>query len=335
MNARVLRFLGPILVGLAVAGAPARAHADDDSAASDDRAAAAREFAEGQRAFAAGDYRLAAEQFEAAYKHKPHHSSLWNAARARQRAGDIARAANLYARYLREAPPNARDRNNAQSSLRQLASKLGQLEITAVGLEEVRVDREPADGRIVYVNPGAHVVEAKVPKSDRAVTQPTSVDAGQTVSVALVAPATPTESTANGNAGGSTATTPQATTTPPPSSGGGTETPPLPKKGGGRPLPPVVVYVGAGLTVVSAGLSVVSGLDVLNQKSTFDKDQSQANLDAGKSKQLRTNILLGVTAGLAVLTGVCAIWLVDWRGGSRRQVQVGLGFENVALRGSF
>src|SRR5262249_12064169 len=37
---------------------------------------------------------------------------------------------------------------------------------------------------------------------------------------------------------------------------------------------------------------------------------------AGKSKELRTNILLGVTIGAGVFTGVAAIWLVDWHGGS-------------------
>src|SRR3984885_7057366 len=128
------------------------AHAQDDAGTTqEDRAAAAREFAEAQRAFGAGDYKLAAEQFEAAYKHKPHHASLWNAARARQRMGEIARAANLYARYLREAPPNARDRNTAQSSLQKIAPRLGQFEITSVGFEDVQVDREPIMDRVVYV----------------------------------------------------------------------------------------------------------------------------------------------------------------------------------------
>ena len=43
---------------------------------------AARFFAEGQKAFSAGDYPRAGEQFEAAYKERPHHAPLWNAARS-------------------------------------------------------------------------------------------------------------------------------------------------------------------------------------------------------------------------------------------------------------
>jgi Flp pilus assembly protein TadG len=312
--------LPALLVALSCALAAPSARAAPDDPGPEDRQAAAREFAEAQRAFGAGDFKLAAEQFEAAYKHKPHHASLWNAARARQRMGDTAKAANLYARYLREAPPNARDRNTAISSLQKLTPKLGQLEITSVGLEDVKVDREPALDRNVYVNPGAHVVEAKVVGQDRVVTQAANVDAGQTQSVALVAPTTETKAT----------TTPTPTPTPTPVT---PPTPdPTPEKS--RGWSPAVVYVGLGLTVVAGGLGVLSGLDVVNQKSTFDKDPTQTNLDTGKSKQLRTNILLGVTAGLGVLTGVAAIWLVDWHS-KDRSVQVGTGFGDVRFRGTF
>ena len=313
--------LTALLLAMTCTFAAPLASAAPEEASAEDRQAAAREFAEAQRAFGAGDFKLAAEQFEAAYKHKPHHASLWNAARARQRMGDTAKAANLYSRYLREAPPAARDRNTAISSLQKLTPKLGQLEITSVGLEDVKVDREPALDRNVYVNPGAHVVEAKVAGSDRVVTQSANVDAGQTQSVALVAPTkneTPTTPT----------TTP--TTTPPPV----TPTPHDPVEEKSRGWSPAVVYVGLGLTVVAGGLGVLSGLDVVNQKTTFDKDPTQSNLDTGKSKQLRTNILLGVTAGLGVLTGVAAIWLVDWHSRDR-SVQVGTGFGDVRVRGTF
>ncbi len=290
----------------------------------EDRQAAAREFAEAQRAFGAGDFKLAAEQFEAAYKHKPHHSSLWNAARARQRMGDTARAANLYARYLREAPPNARDRNTAISSLQKLTPKLGQLEITSVGLEDVKVDKELTLDRNTYVNPGAHVVEARVAGQDRVVTQSANVDAGQTQSIALVAPSD------KGTAGTTPTPTPTPVPTPPPVRDRDQEGE---KKSRGG-WSPAVVGVGVGLTAVAGTVAVIFGLDVVNQKAAFDKDPTQSNLDTGKSKQLRTNIMLGVTAGLGVLTGVAAIWLVDWHSGDRN-VQVGTGLGDVRVRGTF
>jgi hypothetical protein len=74
----------------------------------------------------------------------------------------------------------------------------------------------------------------------------------------------------------------------------------------------------------------------LHQRSAFDKDPSQTNLDAGRGKQLRTNILVGVSAGLALGTGVVAVWLVDWQGsGGAAKVRAGVGPGSVQLSGSF
>src|SRR5579883_1186046 len=94
------------------------------TATAEDRRQAARDFAEGDRAFKDGDFRHAAESYERAYQRVPHYSALWNAARSWDHAGEPSRAANLYARYLREAPPRARDRNSAQRLLRALSNRL-------------------------------------------------------------------------------------------------------------------------------------------------------------------------------------------------------------------
>src|SRR5580658_7681957 len=77
------------------------------------RAEAGARFEEGTKAFDAGDFRRAAAAFEAAYRLAPNTDVLWNAARAWQRAGEAARAATLYSRYLRDAPPVAPDRGTA------------------------------------------------------------------------------------------------------------------------------------------------------------------------------------------------------------------------------
>jgi hypothetical protein len=153
---------------------------------------------------------------------------------------------------------------------------------------------------------------------DKPVRASPTVDAGQTVSVALVPPSA-----------GEPMTTTTPTVTPPP--------PPPPKKerqeetGGWSPT---VVVVGGILTAIGAGLTVASGLDTLSQRSQFDKDPSQTNLDSGRSKQVRTNIMLGATATIAVLTGACAIWLVDWHS-KDRSVQAGAGLGEIRVRGTF
>ena len=94
-----------------------------------------------------------------------------------------------------------------------------------------------------------------------------------------------------------------------------------------------------GATAVTTGFLIWSGLDTVGQRSTFDANPTQANLDTGKGDETRTNVLLGVTLGLGVLTGITAIFLVDWKGhGAERSarspwIRVGLGGATVG--GSF
>jgi hypothetical protein len=280
------------------------------SVSAEDRKAAQREFAEGQRAFKLGDFRHAALSFESAYRHAPHHDPLWNAARAWHRAGDLARAANLYAKYLREAPPRTPDRNTAQSALDALSQKLARLEVHANGLDEPSVDGTPLEHDSVYVAPGEHVIEARADK--RTVTQRRTVEAGTVVSVAIVPP--PPEP-------------PPPPPKPPP--------PPEPKRKG---WPPVVVYVGGAVTALAGGITIWSGVDTRRHKTTFDAAPTQDNLDTGLGKQTRTNVLLGVTAGAAVLTGVAAVWLVDWRSPRSEgaaAVRLDLGPGSATLTGRF
>jgi hypothetical protein len=313
---RLIPALAPLVL-LCPTFASAQEPQQGTESAEDKKVAAQRAFSEGQRAYGAGDYRHAADSFELAYKLKPHPDALWNAARSRQRAGDVAKAANLFAKFLKEAPPNSRDRNTAQTALRQLGPKLGQLEIHAVGLEDVKVDREPVDTTTVYVNPGAHVVEAHV--GDRPVQQAQTVEAGEVQSVALVAPSEP----------------------PPPTPTEGqlpivvtTGTPDADKVKPHHGWSPVVVVVGSVLTAAGAITTIISGLDTTSQKTKFDNNPTQSNLDSGKSKETRTNVALGVTVGLGVLTGAAAIWLVDWKG-KDRGVQVGVSGTTMQLGGSF
>jgi hypothetical protein len=258
----------------------------------EDRQAAQREFAEGQRAFNAKDYRRAAEQFEAAYRHKPHPSPLWNAARAWQRAGEPVRAANLYSKFLREAPPDSRDRNTAHIALAELTPKLGRLELHVAGLTDIAVDGAVTGESTVYVSPGSHLVEAK--HQGKPVRQTASVEAGQSVSVTLVAPSAPP---------------PQP---PPPPPKPPPDVPPEAKPATG--WSPTVFWVGLGLTAVATGVAVWSGVDTLQEKRNYDANPSQESLDSGKGKQLRTNIFLGVAGGLALFTAVTGLFLVSWKG---------------------
>lgn len=258
-----------------------------------DKRAAQEQFQEGQRAFAAGDFRRAAAAFEEAYRKKPHHSPLWNAARSWQKAGESTRAANRYSRYLREAPPNAPDRDQATTALAQLATKVGLIVVLREGAENVRVDAVPLDGDSIYVAPGEHVVEGTFSgaPSKRVI----NIEAGSQLSVALERPApTPTE------------TRPAVVV--------------VEERSG---IPWTAVLVGGALTVFAGGFTIWSGIDTNAKRADFDEAPSQEKLDDGRSRQLRTNIALGATVGLAVLTATAALF-VDWKAvgkkTARRQV---------------
>ena len=267
------------LVALVALASPSLAFA-----APDDRSAA-RHFVDGQKAFTAGDYAHAGDEFEAAYRDKPHHAPLWNAARSWQRGGEEVRAANLYARYLREAPPDAPDRDQATAALRTLTSRLGRIELHAAGVEKLRLDGKPVEAPVLYVAAGEHVAEAD--DKGRAIRTVARVSAGELVSVTL-------------------APEPRSAPLGPPPA-------PLPP---GKPLSPIVPMVGGALTAAAGGFAIVSGLDTRSKRDEFLADRTQARLDDAFSSQTRTNVLIGTTAGLAVISGVIAIFFTDWSGGA-------------------
>jgi len=320
-------FLGWPL-GVARADAPAVSAPDPEA-----RAAAKREFTAGDQAYARGDFAAAAAHFEAAYGLAPHPAALLNAAQAWEGAKGFARAATLYARYLAEAPSDAAARGTATASLKQVATKVAELDLTAAGLTDLAVDGRPAEATVVYVEPGHHFVYAR--KGDRVVRSDVDVVAGSVTPVTLTPPPEispvpvppPVE--------------PVVVTPGPraPSPATSALADPASSKPSGRShgLPPWVVYVGSAVTAAGVAATIASGVDTESFKShAWEADMSSANLSEGLARQRRTNILLGATIGLGVTTGVFAIWLVDWHGkdGAPR---VGLGVlpGSVALRSVF
>ena len=78
--------------------------------------------------------------------------------------------------------------------------------------------------------------------------------------------------------------------------------------------PGFAIATGA-LFLGAAGLTIWSGIDTLQIHSEFV--HAEATAEEGKSAQLRTNILLGVTGGGAVAFTIVAI-LTDWKAFSRK-----------------
>jgi hypothetical protein len=271
------------------------------------RAHAAEQFKEGSRAFDRGDFAHAANAFERAYHLVPHVDSLWNAARARQRADELPRAATLYARYLREASADALDRNVATAQLASLAARLGCIEVHGSGIEQLAVDEHPSEERIIYVSPGAHVVRAIV--AGALVQQTPELAAGEVVGLVFEAPAPPTSAETR-PAPQPDRPTLEARPSPPSVRGG---------------VSPWFVAGGGALTGIAVAATIASGLSTLSGLDEFNARPTASNLATGQSMQARTNVLLGVSIGLGVMTAATAIWLVDWRGAPRQGVRLGVG----------
>jgi hypothetical protein len=294
----VVSLLFPVLA-LAQSASP-----DRESA----RAEAAKQFEEGAKAFDRGDFVHAADAFELAFGLVPHIDSLWNAARARQRADDLPRAATLYARYLREAPADARDRNVATALLASLEARLGRIEVHGSGIDELVVDERRSQERIIYVSPGAHVVRAVVAG---AIEQQTpELGPGDVVGLVFEPPARKPDR--------------QVPTTLP--------APPPPGRVGGSPW----LVVGGGiLTGVAVAATIASGVSTLAARDTFDASPTASNLASGQAMQARTNILLGVSIGLGAMTTATAVWLVDWRGSTRSSARLGIRATRVEAEWRF
>jgi hypothetical protein len=253
-------------------------------------------FGEGTKAFEAGDFRRAAQAFEAAYRLGPNTDVLWNAARAWHRAGESARAATLYARYLRDAPPEAPDRAAATAQLASLTPKVARIEFHGPDSEELMIDDVACEDRVVYVSRGSHVMRARV--FGRPVEKNQQVEAGDVVSVVF-------DAQGPRGATGAEASPSPATSRP------AADVP----RSRHRGVSPWIFASSAALTGVAVAFTIASGVDTDNALTTFNAQRTEGNLSIGQGKQLRTNVLLGTSIGLGAWTAASGIWLVDWHHG--------------------
>lgn len=262
-----------------------------------DATVAAERFAAGEDAYNRGDYVRAAEAFDAAFAADPQPAALWNAARSWHRAGERARAANLYQRYVGEAPSDAPDRDEATRAMIELGRDLGRVEIVAPGADAVLLDGRPVHGGVVFANPGTHALEATFggARARREIT----IEAGST-KTALVEPP-PREKTP-----------PLPAPIPP--------QPPGPAAEAHGGVTPWVMAPFVGATVLAGALTIASGVDTLVARGQYldipEDERTVAQYDDGKFKQDRTNVMIGVTAGLAVVTTAVAVFAIDWGKGT-------------------
>jgi hypothetical protein len=69
----------------------------------------------------------------------------------------------------------------------------------------------------------------------------------------------------------------------------------------------------AGLAVVGLGVTIWSGVDTLDAAAAYRAAPTQARYNDGIGRELRTNVLIGVTSAVA-LTAAVLLFFTDWDG---------------------
>ena len=275
---------------LVLSSVTAFAQSEDSPSAHDDVTRASRLYEEGTAAHAAGLFAEAARLFAQADELVPDASALEAALLAVLETDDAVLATRLATRTTRE-PFN--------EPLIALADRVRRRFSDRVGRVVVHCDDCEASVDGVAITPGiAEVVEAgdhevTILVAGRTERRPIAVEPSSVVTLLPMGPEPP----------------------PPPVP---SPAPPLPE-----PAPsdvssagpsPVWFWVGVGLTAAAAGGTIASAVDTAGKHADFEAEPTQALADAGAAAQLRTNALIGVTAGLAVITGAVGLFVVDWGG---------------------
>jgi hypothetical protein len=281
-----------LLISAAIATAAPAARADVS--------AAARAFSDGQTAQLEGDYDHAAQSFELAYSNAPSKEALRSAIRARQLAGQLARAATLAELLLVKYADDSPSTKLAGEVIAEARSKLERITVTcasrcALAVGGRAMSLPPAETQVVYVAPGRHTLEATFDDA-RIASREIAAVAGGDHEARMVPPAP--APAASAPLPRPEATVKRERTEPAAPSG----------------LPRTVPLAGAAVAVGLAGAGLWSGLDTNKAHDAYVKDPTHQAFTTGQSKQLRTNILFGSAIAVGAASAVVAIWWTRWSG---------------------
>ena len=291
----------PVLSIVCLTLIPALARADGDPTA------AAKAFDAAQAAVLTGDHARAADLYQLADQIVPSPEALRGAVRERAEAGHIASAATLAARLLARYPSDERSTALGRETLRRFGPRLVLARVhcrpaCALAADQRALPVTPREEHSVYLQPGAHVLEASFDdgRAARGTVRDDQAVGGATVEVDLVA---------------TTRSPPPKVTSasaPPP----GRAEPAAPSASPGMSGSTMALIGGTILTVGLAAGATWSGLDTLEARDRFLASPSEDAFRAGERKQLRTNLLIGAT--LAAAAGTTLATLLLHRGSPER-----------------
>ena len=282
---------------------------------------AAEAFDRGREAYKTEDYVEAAEQFESADANAPSAAALELAIRSRDKAGQLDRAGTLAALALARHPDDPNIQKIAPSIVERAKAELFELDLKCNEACDVTVGGKIAPGRrsterTLFLAPGHYNVRVGW-SEDRSESKSVDGNRGEAGSLEFSAPvvAAPPPPVV-------------APVTPPPSEKPADESE---QNNSSGKLPRFVFIAGAVTTGVLAGVTLWSGIDTKNNPGADKVRDACKTVDAsgmhssecdslyndGLDRQHRTNLLLGVTAGVGVATAVVGAFFTDW-GGSKK-----------------
>jgi hypothetical protein len=257
-----------------------------------DVAAASDAFSRAQQAELRNEWSEAATLYALADQLAPTPEALRSAARAAQKAGLTASAATHAAALLARESADPKSRALAEEILR--ATEVGLARVHAqcsvpcrVMLEGQLATAQVAKEHVIYARPGARRLSAAFEEGKPAPEQAALLTAGVTKEMQFAplaeAPAIALSSDVA-----------------------------EPPRGG---LSPWVFASSAVLTGAACGLSIWSGMAVKSAHDSYDRRaaNAQSKYEEGQRLEKRTNVLLGVSGGLALVSVVTAIF-TDWQG---------------------
>ncbi len=306
---------------VALSFASLSAHADEPAPSADRLKSAAEEYDRGRRAFLADDFDGAAVHFENAYRDAPRAETLRLAIRARRKGKQPARAAILAAVAQQRYPDDAATAQLAKETLAEATPQVNEYVIDcnadcAIAADGRVVSQFDAQKHRIFLDPGAH--ELGVSFKQGGVSKHVDAKRGGKDTLSFEAPPAPVTPPV--------ATTPPVTTTP--AAPVAADQPPPSTK----PFGPAVFFIGLGVTAAVGAGTILSGIDTKNspgvdavRRDCAGQGTSCPEYQDGKSKETRTNVLLGVTIGAAAITGVIGLFFTQWTSSPSSSIKVGAG----------
>jgi hypothetical protein len=276
----------------------------------DDLADAKASFRRGVELYRDRRWKEAMEEFQVAYRLKPHGALHFNVAQCRERLDDWPGALRSYHDYLRELP-GAGDKDAVQAAMKRLEEKLA-----GAGVQVLLLDSTPPGARVVIeglergvtplhvvLQPGAYAIdlalEGHAPWSGKIEMGPA---ASVTADVILKAAA----------GAGSTRAADLAVR---PAAGAGRAAPPLTAPARPRRYLPAWIAGGTALAASVAALayraSARSDARAIDAMQSPNGAVASSKASSAASKQRTANALFGVAGGAAVAGA--ALFVLEWR----------------------